>query len=110
MSDFTLPAEEKWFRECGRYDNIEIAVEGDTIHCTVTDDETVVVADISDGVHGYNGHSHAWLRTELPNGGLGYRTACNHMSVIPSTMIGEVDSRHSLVDRVPCDYCKHELQ
>jgi len=109
MSDFTLPATEKWFRECGRYDNIEIEVEGDTIHCTVTDDETVLVCDISDGISGYSGGEHAWVRTETPSGMLGYKTACRHMGTVPSTMVPSAEGRHSLVERVPCSQCKAEL-
>lgn len=98
MSDFSLPRKEKWFREIGRYDNIEIEdTDEDTIYCRVTDDETVLVGEVM-------GREHAWVRVEDNK----YKSACRGMR-IPSTMLPAGECRHALIERVPCNHCQSAL-
>lgn len=105
MSEFSLPREQKWFEEIGRYDNVEILhTDSDRIYCKVTDDETVMVADVSDSIVDFRDHKHAWL--DLGDGM--YGSACKHLK-IQQTMLGPADIRHTLTERVPCDNCKHAL-
>jgi hypothetical protein len=96
MSEFTVPKADRWFRELGRYDNIQIEPGDERVVCTVTDDETVMVARV-------DGHTHAWQETER-----GYQTVCHHMGFAAYGLLSDV--KYKLIERVPCDDCRHELE